>query len=1148
MKKLFLFTLCFSVLLQFVLAVPAAAQTINGIDEIIAFSDADLQNVIATVGGTAMGVDSNNGNFNGVNPGCGFAVVSTEGDLYMWGDGSKSLFGDGYTGMNVRPVEIPTPTGLTGVKAIIPGGLGFAFALGIDGTLWGWGQIHTGNSYNLFGEGYLGNYSYQDETVIFDGVDYHYGTTYYYQSTPHVIDKDVKSFSVGGQYTANYILVLHNDGHVSSRGYNYYGQLGDGTIKNSSYGTTVLNLDRCVSVSAGLGHALALKEDGTVWSWGLNYYGQAGKGYISDFDDPDCAIPSQVPGISDVVYIKALRNMSFAITADGALWGWGERLDGVYDPDVDPYDRTNATVPIKLMTDVKAITCNDVGFREESSCIYIIKTDGSLYRWDVDEEALSSAEKIMDRIAAVAADTMNTLVLTEDGQLFSWSGRNYQDAVRVPVDVELPCAEKENVSSNTLTSLDYMAMSQLAYQNWDYINIDIFKNDTIADAITPGEKVGDSNIPYQTLCRNILEWKPIVTSADMAEDTNRTLSEGFYAVTFCNEKTKQAVIAFRGSEELTQLLFTWSGDSVSDWLFNDLPFQVFHTFSAQLREAMDYYKYCCSLSELSDYDISVTGHSLGGALAETVIMRYGVYGEVFNAASVYEALYLNIPEEMSRNFLGVDKWGFIAHINENDTSVGLWENEYQNIPHKIYKDTNSASAHSLVSMLEYDTSSDSLSLSSSSEISCVGSFSIYAWDSAWAVPLDALPESMLYLGSSGDEYLKHWGFVRGYLYGGDGDDILVSNTRMGNCYVGGKATTRDIVYSGWGDDTYLFHKGDGPLWIQDSGGRDTLKLLSFTSQDVLRCEKQVIDGVSYSVILLTDSVVTDQPIIYICLNRPGDNEKNAFLVVRDENSLFNISGLWKNSYGGGSRCPVDVDIVNSRGEVILTLEDGQEMFAQTEFGNFCVYTDDSGESCKFFDLVDGYTASIRGVGEGKMDVEIFYDSRNPQQASCGVTDIPVTEKTVAAVEFRDGVFPAVQVQDGISATEYQMQIRKAITLDYGDENGRTKTIFTDYDGTVENLPELTREGYTFCGWKMKNGVVVANGDRVDGDTVLTASWAKEYSDKDVLHPSPNFTKDDPDRNIVYAIIGVIGIGLLFVACIDVVILVILINKWIVKDE
>ena len=57
-------------------------------------------------------------------------------------------------------------------------------------------------------------------------------------------------------------------------GYNYSGQLGDGTTTNR--GAPVQVASGVAAVSAGEEHSLYLKTDGTLWATGYNVYGQLG--------------------------------------------------------------------------------------------------------------------------------------------------------------------------------------------------------------------------------------------------------------------------------------------------------------------------------------------------------------------------------------------------------------------------------------------------------------------------------------------------------------------------------------------------------------------------------------------------------------------------------------------------------------------------------------------------------------------------------------------------------------------------------------------------------------------------------------------------------------------------------------------------------
>jgi len=86
------------------------------------------------------------------------------------------------------------------------------------------------------------------------------------------------SISTGYYHT----VALQSDGSLWAWGYNYYGQLGDGSTTNKLLPTLIDNSAEWSYISAGGTHTVALQSNGTLWTWGDNQYGQLGDGTTED--------------------------------------------------------------------------------------------------------------------------------------------------------------------------------------------------------------------------------------------------------------------------------------------------------------------------------------------------------------------------------------------------------------------------------------------------------------------------------------------------------------------------------------------------------------------------------------------------------------------------------------------------------------------------------------------------------------------------------------------------------------------------------------------------------------------------------------------------------------------------------------------------
>jgi alpha-tubulin suppressor-like RCC1 family protein len=213
-------------------------------------------------------------------------ALKTDGTVAAWGYNFFGQLGNGTWNDSSLPVPVSSLTGVTAIAA----GRNFALALKSDGSVWAWGH----NSW-----GQLGNSgSNSNVPVVVAGLT------------------GVTAIACGEEHS----IAVKSDGTVWTWGSNYYGQLGNGTSGSGSNPTPqrVLVVPHVLEVKGGNSFCLALADDGTPWSWGYNYNGQLGDGTTIQRN-----LPVQVSGISSITAIAAGYAGSLARKSDGTVWAWG---------------------------------------------------------------------------------------------------------------------------------------------------------------------------------------------------------------------------------------------------------------------------------------------------------------------------------------------------------------------------------------------------------------------------------------------------------------------------------------------------------------------------------------------------------------------------------------------------------------------------------------------------------------------------------------------------------------------------------------------------------------------------------------------------------------------------------------------------------
>lgn len=316
-------------------------------------------------------------------------AITSDGDVFCWGDNSLGQLGDDILAFSSTPVAV---SNLGSDVTSISTGTYFTCALTSSSGVLCWGD----NEHGQLGDG----------TII-------------ESRTPVAVNglsSGVTVISVGNDHAC----ALTDDAGVLCWGNNSRGQLGDGTTKDISTPITVSGLPSdVIIISSGYAHTCASTDSNGLFCWGDNYFGQLGGAAASSI------VPQAVENLpSDVTSITSGYTHSCAHDNGGEILCWGDNSRG----QLGDGSTTDSSTPVSITGLSSSLTAISAGGGHTCA----VSSGGGLYCWgsnwrgelgnDIDwtSSVPIAINGLSSDVTAMSAGDGHICALTSNGGTLCW--------------------------------------------------------------------------------------------------------------------------------------------------------------------------------------------------------------------------------------------------------------------------------------------------------------------------------------------------------------------------------------------------------------------------------------------------------------------------------------------------------------------------------------------------------------------------------------------------------------------------------------------------------------------------------------------------------------------------------------------------------
>ncbi|WP_163852527.1 carboxypeptidase regulatory-like domain-containing protein [Paenibacillus elgii] len=225
-------------------------------------------------------------------------------------------------------------------------------------------------------------------------------------------------------------------------------------LANFAYASSDSNSNQSskfINVTADYGRSFAVKADGTVWGWGL---GLNDKGEMSGY--PVFAKnPVKIPYLNKITKVVG-NSFQLALRSDGTVWSWGSNAEGQLGDGTNIYKSTPTQVV--GLHDVISISAG-------SHHSLALKSDGTVWTWGLNSRGELGDGTTVNRFTPVQVKELSDVIAIEgsyekskavksDGTVWEWglwvNGSEYQTTPTQIIGAENVIAITDGSNLNTL--------------------------------------------------------------------------------------------------------------------------------------------------------------------------------------------------------------------------------------------------------------------------------------------------------------------------------------------------------------------------------------------------------------------------------------------------------------------------------------------------------------------------------------------------------------------------------------------------------------------------------------------------------------------------------------------------------------------------